>query len=80
MITKILVFGEPKASARGDLVWNRASIDGGPVQDIKITVRRFLHDGNPLEVYIDGAEPLYTTIVYAGSRIEGVDFGKAAKA
>lgn len=78
MFTKIVVHGQAEIGPRGDRVWTQASIDGGPVQRIKITIRRWLTDGHPLVVYINGNDPLYPTVVYAENDHSGKILGYSA--
>lgn len=58
-------------------MWNQARVDDDPKpRDLKITIRTWLHDGHPLEIYINGGHPLYPTVVYdINDNIMGVSAG-----
>lgn len=70
IITKIVVHGEFQIGfgdghgGKKDLEWEQASVDDGPQRELTVIVRRWLTQGHPLTVYVDGSTPLYPTVVY----------------
>ena len=76
IITKLVVLGQPKIEDKDDRTYGIARVDGGIERYLKVTIRRFLHDGHPLEIYINGSTPLYPTVVYAeNGELLGVSAG-----
>lgn len=67
-ITVVTVVGEGventfNSSKLPDQTWENCRIDDIET-DVKVTIRRWATSGHPLTVYLDGAIPIYPTIVY----------------